>query len=63
MVTIRRRPRVADVQAAAAVTAGCQFQGSSSASRLAGWSAMRRSTSASQACGSTSLSLAVAISV
>jgi len=31
--------------------------------REAGWSAMRRSTSASQACGSMSLSLAVAIRV
>ena len=40
-----------------------QFQGSSSSRRLAGWSGRRASTSASQACGSTSLSLAVSISV
>jgi transposase len=40
-----------------------QFQGSSSGSRFCGVSAMRPSTSASQACGSTSLSLAVPISV
>ena len=33
-------------QAARAGLAGCQFQGSSSATRLAGWSAMRRRTSA-----------------
>lgn len=42
VVSIRRRPRVAEVQAAAAVTADRQFRGSSSARRLAGWSAMRR---------------------
>ena len=40
-----------------------QFQGSSSSRRLAGWSGRRARTSASQACGSTSLSLAVSISV
>ena len=40
-----------------------QSQGSSSTSRLCGVPAIRASTSASQACGSTSLSLAVAISV
>ena len=38
-----------------------QFQGKSSSRRLAGWPAMRASTSASQAWGSTSLSLAVTI--
>jgi hypothetical protein len=36
-----------------------QFHGRSSAIRLAGWSGRRASTSASQAWGSTSLSLAV----
>jgi len=36
-----------------------QFHGSSSCSRDTGWSAIRRRTSASQARGSTSLSLAV----
>ncbi len=39
-----------------------QFQGRSSCRRDAGWSAMRPSASASQARGSTSLSLAVTIS-
>ena len=38
-----------------------QFQGSSSSSFDAGWSLIRRSTSASQASGSMSLSLAVAM--
>ena len=42
--------------------AWAQFQGSSSCRREAGWSAIRASTSASQACGSTSFSLAVSIS-
>ena len=40
-----------------------QFQGSSSSRRFEGWSGSRARTSASQACGSTSLSLAVSISV
>src|ERR1700757_4577835 len=40
-----------------------QFQGSSSSSRWTGCSAMRESTSASQASGSTSLNFAVVISV
>lgn len=44
-------------------TGFCQFHGRSWSSREAGWSARRRRTSASQACGSTSLSLAVPISV
>ena len=38
-----------------------QFHGSRSSRRWAGWSAMRASTSGSQACGSTSLILAVTI--
>jgi transposase len=42
---------------------GRQFQGRRSAMRLAGWSGRRASTSASQACGSMSLSLAVSMSV
>ena len=48
-------------QAAAAVLLDGlrQFQGRRSASRLTGWSAILRSTSASQARGSTSFSLAV----
>src|SRR3954453_12629381 len=40
-----------------------QAQGRSSCRRKAGWSGSRVRTSASQACGSTSLSLAVSISV
>src|ERR1700736_2752212 len=40
-----------------------QFQGRSSSSLWTAWSLMRASTSASQACGSTSLSLAVMIKV
>ena len=40
-----------------------QFQGSNSSRRFEGWSCSRARTSASQACGSTSLSLAVSISV
>ncbi len=40
-----------------------QAQGSSSPMRLVGWSGSRASTSASQACGSTSLSFAVSINV
>ena len=53
-----------DCQAAAAGISRCfQCQGSSSFSCEAGWSAMRRRTSASQACGSTPLSFAVAIKV
>ena len=43
--------------------ADLQFHGSSSWIRLAGWSGSRARTSASQACGSMSFSLAVAISV
>ena len=39
----------------------CQFHGSSSSRHLAGWDAMRSSTSASQAYGSTSLIFAVTI--
>jgi len=42
---------------------GTQFQGRSSSSRFCGCPAIRRRTSASQACGLTSLSLAVPISV
>ena len=49
--------------AAAWRATGLQFQGSNSAIRLAGWSAIRCSTSASHAWGSTSLSLAVLIRV
>src|SRR5206468_3855632 len=45
--------------AALASCAGFQFQGRSSSIRLAGWSCSRARTSVSQACGSTSLSLAV----
>lgn len=41
--------------------AGRQFHGSSSLSRFCRVSAMRERTSASQACGSTSLSFAVVI--
>src|SRR5262245_23354726 len=49
---------------AAARRFGCfQFHGSNSASRPCGMSAIWPSTSASHACGSTSLSLAVIISV
>src|SRR5258708_6508829 len=44
---------------AARARACAQFQGNSSSIRLAGWSAIRARTSASQACGSTSLRLAV----
>src|ERR1700757_634278 len=40
---------------------GVQFQGSSSSSRWAGWAAMRASTSANQACGSTPFILAETI--
>src|SRR6266446_10653617 len=48
------------VQAALAMARrSAQFQGSSSSTRLAGCSAMRARMSASQACGSTSFSLAV----
>ena len=60
-VSIRRRPRRREFQAASAVAGLAQFQGSSSSSWFAGCSAMRARTSASQACGSTSLSLAVPI--
>jgi len=46
-----------DSQAAAAgISCSFQFQGSSVCSWEAGWSAIRRSTSASDACGSTPLS-------
>src|ERR1700730_3913673 len=53
------------VQAAASFNsfAFCHPQGNSSCSRPCGMLAMRASTSASQACGSTSLSLAVMIRV
>ena len=53
-------------QAAASTFAGrsaLQFHGSRSVMRLAGWSAMRARTSASQARASTSLSLQVSIRV
>ena len=43
--------------------AACQFQGSRSSMRLAGWSWIRVRTSASQARASMSLSLQVSISV
>lgn len=49
--------------AAIAVGCGAQFHGRSSWSLLTGQSAIRDSASASQACGSTSLSFAVWISV
>jgi hypothetical protein len=42
---------------------GVQFQGRSSSIRRAGWAGSRASTSASQARGSTALSLAVSVSV
>lgn len=49
-----------DVHCQAAIAEGLrQFHGSNSSRRLAGCSAIRASTSVSQACGSTSLSLAV----
>lgn len=50
-------------QAAMAVRCDCQFHGRSSSSRLAGWSAILVRISANQACGSTSLSGAVWMSV
>ena len=50
-----------DQAAAAVMSVLRQFQGSSSSSCEAGWSAMVRSTWASQARGSTSFSLAVTI--
>ena len=53
----------ATAQATIFRSACLQFHGSSSGSRLCGVSAMRASTSASQASGSTSLSFAVMISV
>jgi len=55
--------RAAAAHAAMASFSVRQFHGSSSDSRLLGVSAMRASTSASQACGSTSLSFAVSRSV
>src|SRR5690349_20997339 len=66
-VSIRGRPRSvfgrAPGQAASAAAVGLQFQGRSSLRREAGWSLIRRRTSASHACGSRPLSLAVAIKV
>ncbi len=61
-VPIRRRPWVTYTHAArVSVPPGFfQFHGRSSSSLEAGWSLIRRSTSASQASGSMSLSLAVA---
>ena len=61
-VSIRRVPRYELFQAASAVFDLQQFQGSRSSRRVTGCSAMRARTSASQACGSTLLSLAVPIS-
>jgi hypothetical protein len=52
-----------DYAAAFCGCAGFQFQGRSWSIRLAGWSCSRARTSASQACGSMSLSLAVSMSV
>ena len=61
-VRLRARLGLAEpLRAGAAAVAGCQFQGSSSCRRRSGWSAMRASPSARQACGSTSSSLAVPI--
>ncbi len=53
-VSVRRRHRQ---------RAKGQFQGSSSSTLFTGWSAMRPSTSVSQACGSMPLSLAVSVRV
>ena len=61
-VSIRRIPRRERLQAARAAFGLHQFQGSRSSRRLTGCPAMRARTSASQACGSTLLSLAVPIS-
>ena len=62
VVSIRRRPRRSLDQAASVSSAAFHFHGSSSSRRLTGWSAMRARTSASQACGSTSLRRQVWIS-
>src|SRR5271165_3009171 len=62
-VSVMRRPRGADQAALAWAGLDAQFQGSSSPTRLIGWSAMRAMTSASQASGSTSLRRAVSMSV
>ena len=64
-VRIRRGPcrRLGQAAAALFLVALFQFQGSNSCSLEAGWSAMRRRTSANQVRGSTPLSLAVMIRV
>jgi hypothetical protein len=58
-VSLRRRSRSSDGGPAG----GLQFQGRSSSMRFTGGSGSRASTSASQACGSTPLSLQVSIRV
>ncbi len=55
----RRHGQAARTMAAPGL--GFQFQGSNSSSRCAGWEAIRASTSANQACGSTSFIFAVTI--
>ena len=59
----RAEPGGARAQLGEMLRAAAQFHGRRSPIRLAGWSGSRASTSASQACGSTPLSLAVSIRV
>lgn len=64
---IERSPEASDTDRHAAslrrATSEAQLNGKSSSSLWTAWSSMRAGTSASQACGSTSLSFAVMISI